>query len=90
MGLVLTGALQPVKTLNMVLTGGVLRSGGDLRFAMGCEILMSVGIASAYILGVGLGFGYLGAMAGKACEEGLKLGTYLWRYNSRRWIHELG
>lgn len=89
MGLVVSGALQPVKTLNMALASGVLRSGGDVRFLMGCEVLMAVGISASYGLGVALGYGYLGVLAGKACEEALKLGAFLWRYRSRRWIHSL-
>lgn len=88
-GMVAAGMMQPLKTLNMVLANGVLRSGGDLRFVLGCEFLLPIGILSAYVLGVWLGFGLLGALAGKACEEALKLGAHLWRYRSRRWIHEL-
>jgi len=88
-GLVVTGMMQPIKLLNMVLAYGVLRGGGDLRFTLACELLITLGIASAYVLGVWLGFGYLGAMAGKACEEALKLAAHLWRFRSQRWIHQL-
>lgn len=89
LGLGVLALLHPVKALNMVLANGVLRGGGDVRFHLACELLMLVGITCAYVLGVPLGWGFLGVLAGKACEELLKLAVFSWRYRSRRWAHEL-
>jgi len=73
----------------MVLAVGVLRGGGDVRFAMMSEGLILVGIVCAWAFGVPIGWGLVGVLAGKACEELLKLGLFSWRYVSRRWIHEV-
>jgi putative MATE family efflux protein len=89
LGLLVLALLHPVKALNMVLANGVLRGGGDVRYHLACEGLMLVGIACAYALGVPLGWGFLGVLVGKACEELLKLVAFSWRYRSRRWVHEL-
>jgi putative MATE family efflux protein len=89
LGLLVLALLHPVKGLNMVLANGVLRGGGDVRFHLACEGLMLVGIACAYALGVPLGWGFLGVLAGKSCEELLKLAAFSWRYRSQRWAHEL-
>jgi putative MATE family efflux protein len=89
MGLVVGGFLLPVKTLNMILANGVLRGGGDVRFVFACEGILLVGIASTWALGVPLGLGYAGALAGRALEEVVKLAVFSRRYLSQRWMHEL-
>lgn len=89
LGLWISALMQPIKVSNMVLAVGVLRGGGDVRFAMMSEGLILVGIVCAWALGVPLGWGLVGVLAGKACEELLKLAVFSWRYASRRWIHEV-
>jgi putative MATE family efflux protein len=88
-GLWISALLQPVKVSNMVLAVGVLRGGGDVRFVMMSEAWMLVGIACAWALGVPIGWGLVGVLVGKGCEELLKLGCFSWRYFSRRWMHEV-
>ena len=89
LGLWISALMQPVKVSNMVLAVGVLRGGGDVRFVMRCEGMMAVGIGCAWALGVPLGWGLVGVLVGKGCEELLKLTLFSWRYVSRRWIHEI-
>jgi len=89
LGLWISALMQPIKVSNMVLANGVLRGGGDVRFVMMSEVMMLVGIACAWALGVPIGWGLVGVLAGKGCEELLKLGLFSWRYRSRRWMHEV-
>jgi putative MATE family efflux protein len=89
LGLWISALMQPIKVSNMVLAIGVLRGGGDVRFVMMSEGIMLVGIACAWALGVPIGWGLVGVLAGKACEELLKQGLFSWRYRSKRWIHEV-
>lgn len=88
-GLLISAVVLPVKVRNMVLAVGVLRGGGDVRFTMACETFMLVGIIGAWALGVPLGWGLMGVLVGRACEELLKLGAFSWRYASGRWVHEV-
>jgi putative MATE family efflux protein len=88
-GLLVSALVQPVKVRNMVMALGVLRGGGDVRFTMVCETFMLVGIACAWGLGVPLGWGLVGVLVGRACEEVLKLAAFSWRYASGRWVHEV-
>lgn len=89
LGLWISALMQPVKVSNMVLAVGVLRGGGDVRFVMMSEVMMLVGIACAWALGVPIGWGLVGVLVGKGCEELLKLTLFSWRYVSKRWIHEI-
>ncbi|OJT21384.1 hypothetical protein BO221_26545 [Archangium sp. Cb G35] len=88
-GLLVSALMQPVKARNMVMALGVLRGGGDVRFTMVCEAFMLVGIVCAWALGVPLGWGLVGVLVGRACEELLKLAAFSWRYASGRWVHEV-
>jgi putative MATE family efflux protein len=89
LGLWISALMQPIKVSNMVLAVGVLRGGGDVRFAMMSEGIMVVGIVCAWALGVPIGWGLVGVLVGKGCEELLKLVLFTWRYFSRRWMHEV-
>jgi len=89
LGLWISALLQPIKISNMVLAIGVLRGGGDVRFTTMSEAMMLVGITCAWALGVPIGWGLVGVLVGKACEESLKLALFSWRYVSKRWIHEV-
>lgn len=89
LGLWISALLQPIKVSNMVLAVGVLRGGGDVRFVMMSEALMLVGIGCAWALGLPIGWGLVGVLVGKGCEELLKLVCFSWRYFSRRWVHEV-
>ena len=90
LGLWISALMQPIKISNMVLAMGVLRGGGDVRFAMVNEAWILAGIACAWVLGAPVGWGLVGVLLGKACEEALKLTTFSWRLASGRWIHDVG
>ena len=88
--LVLSAALW-VRTSNFVFFIGMMRSGGDTRFAyfMDAGAMWLVGVplalAGAFLFHLPVHFVYLLVMA----EESLKFAVSLWRYRSRRWIHHL-
>lgn len=90
LGLWISAMMQPVKVSNMVLAMGVLRGGGDVRFVMMNEAWVLVGIGCAWVLGAPVGWGLVGVLVGKGCEELIKLAVFSWRHASGRWIHEVG
>ena len=86
--LLVTACLQPFKSLNMVLFVGVLRSGGDTRYALlgetSCVWLVGVPMSflGATLLHLPLYIVYI--MVG--LEELCKLAIALPRYKSGKWI----
>jgi len=70
---------------------GALRAGGDTFFALIMEIcsIWLIGVPSAYIgaFVLDLPVYYVYLMVG--LEEFVKAGVSLWRFMSRRWIHDL-
>jgi Na+-driven multidrug efflux pump len=76
---------------NFVLFIGILRSGGDTRFGFALDagpiwvIGVPMAFLGAFVLGVPLPFVYLMAMA----DEFTKFCAALYRFFSRRWIHNL-
>lgn len=89
--LTILGLLLWLRMTNMVVIVGVLRGGGDVRFLLaldGCTIWV-VGVPLAVLGGLVLHLPvhwvYLLVMA----EELTKWGVGLWRFFSRRWIHDL-
>ena len=80
-----------VRVNNMTIVVGVLRAGGDTRFSLFLDgiIIWLVGVPMAY-LGANVWhfpvyLVYLCAMS----EEASKWVLGLWRYRSRKWIHDL-
>ncbi len=76
---------------NMTIVVGILRAGGDTRFSLFLDgiIIWIVGVPMAY-LGANVWhlpvyFVYLCAMS----EEAAKWFLGIWRYRSRKWIHNL-
>ncbi len=89
--LTILGLLLWLRMVNMVVIVGILRGGGDVRFLLaldGCTIWV-VGVPLAALGGLVLRLPvhwvYLMVMA----EEAAKWGLGLWRFFSRRWIHDL-
>jgi Na+-driven multidrug efflux pump len=74
-----------------VLFLGILRSGGDTRFALLLDgvIIWVVGVPmaalAAFVFHLPVYLVYLAAMS----EELAKWGLALWRFISNRWIHDL-
>lgn len=80
-----------VRVVNMVIIVGILRSGGDTVFSMFLDgfVIWIVGVPlaalGAFILGLPVYWVYLMVMAEEVC----KLCVGLWRFTSRKWIHDL-
>ncbi len=80
-----------VRVNNMTIVVGVLRAGGDTKFSMFLDgiIIWIVGVPlaalGAYVFHFPVYFVYLCAMS----EEATKWLLGMWRYRSRKWIHNL-
>jgi putative MATE family efflux protein len=85
------GLLFWIRASNMALIVGVLRAGGDTRFSMFLDAgsVWVVGVPMAIVAGLVLRLPvhivYLMIMA----EEAVKYAVALWRFSTRRWIHNL-
>ncbi|HUV16536.1 MAG TPA: MATE family efflux transporter [Pelolinea sp.] len=80
-----------LRTSNFVFFIGMMRSGGDTRFAWIMDVLSLWGIGvplallGAFVLQLPVYYVYLLVMA----EEALKFIISIWRFRSQRWIHDL-
>ena len=85
------GAILWVRSMNVIMVVGVLRSGGDTRFSLFLDgfIIWLVGVPlaalGAFAFHLPVYWVYLLAMT----EEVTKCGLGLMRYFSRKWIHNL-
>jgi len=70
---------------------GALRAGGDTYFALIMEIcsIWLIGVPSAYIAAFKFGLPVYLVYLVVGLEELAKAGVSLWRYRSRKWIHDL-
>lgn len=81
----------PFKVLNMILGGGILRSGGRTKYVMFVDVI------GTWCFGVPLGL--LGAFALKlpvagvyfllSLEEGIRFGISMVVFHRRKWMHRL-
>jgi putative MATE family efflux protein len=84
-------ALLFVRASNMILYIGAFRSGGDTRFGLIMDGLtiwvvgVPLAFAGAFLFHLPVQYVYLLAMS----EEITKWAVALWRFFSRRWIHDL-
>ena len=80
-----------LRSINFILFVGVLRSGGDTRFAMFMELttIWTVGVPAALIGGFVLHLPVTGVYLMVLLEELVKAVVITRRYFSRRWIHDL-
>ncbi len=89
--LLVSGSVMWVRTSNMFLIVGIMRSGGDTRFGliMDSSAIWFVGVPfallGAFVFHLPVYFVYLLS----ASEEFVKFGIGLWRFFSRRWINNL-
>jgi Na+-driven multidrug efflux pump len=80
-----------IRMLNFIVFIGALRAGGDTRFALLMEIcsIWLIGVPAAYlgafVLHLPVYFVYLMVMI----EEVAKSFVSIWRFRSRKWIHDL-
>jgi len=70
---------------------GALRAGGDTFFALIMELcsIWLIGVPSAYIAAFKFGLPVYLVYLVVGLEELAKAGVSLWRYRSRKWIHDL-
>lgn len=80
-----------IRAANHVIIIGILRSGGDSRFSLFLDgfIIWLVGVPVAALGAFWLGFPVQYVYALTFSEEIAKLIFGLWRYFSRKWIHDL-
>jgi putative MATE family efflux protein len=80
-----------LRMFNFILFIGVLRAGGDTRYAMFIELfsVWLIGVPSALIGGFVLHLPVYGVYAMVLLEEAVKAIVILRRYLSRKWIHDL-
>lgn len=91
-GLILVFALSAwLRMFNFILFIGVLRAGGDTRYAMFTELfsVWMIGVPSALIGGFVFHLPVYGVYAMVLLEEAVKAIVILRRYLSRKWIHDL-
>jgi len=80
-----------LRSINFILFVGVLRAGGDTRFAMFMELfsIWAIGVPAALIGGFVLRLPVTGVYTMVLIEELVKVFIITRRYLSRRWIHDL-
>ena len=80
-----------VRSINFILFVGVLRAGGDTRFAMFMELfsIWVIGVPAALIGGFVLKLPVYGVYMMVFLEEIVKVFIITRRYRSRKWIHDL-
>ena len=89
--LIIMACFLPIRALNMIMLIGILRSGGDTRYAFFIDagVIWSIGvplaIIGAFVLNLPIHWVYLLIMT----EEVVKLSLGLYRFFSKRWIHSL-
>lgn len=89
--LLMMGGTLWIRMFNFIVFIGALRAGGDTRFALLMEIcsIWLIGVPAAYlgafVFQLPVYFVYLMVMI----EEAAKSLVSVWRFRSRRWIHDL-
>lgn len=80
-----------VRAINFILFVGVLRAGGDTRFAMFMELfsIWAIGVPMALIGGFVLKLPVYAVYTMVFIEEVVKVFIIMRRYLSRKWIHDL-
>jgi putative MATE family efflux protein len=80
-----------VRSINFILFVGVLRAGGDTRFAMFMELfsIWAIGVPAALLGGFVLRLPVTGVYMMVLLEELVKVFIITRRYFSRKWIHDL-
>lgn len=89
--LAIFGAMLPIELLNMIIVTGVLRSGGDTRFAMIVDAgsVWFIGIPAAFITALFLGLPIDVCVASTRIEGLVKLGIVWVRQKKGKWIRNV-
>jgi putative MATE family efflux protein len=85
--LLLLGAFYQLLDATYVITEGSLRGAGDTRWPFMAELILGWGLLlpAAYILGVVLEGGLMGAWVGATIHVTVVAALFLWRFRSRAW-----
>jgi len=85
------GLLIPVKSFNLHMIVGVLRSGGDTKFSFLTELIgvWSIGVPLAFVTGLVWRLSLPAVYLLVGIEEVFKLVVTGWRMHSGRWINDL-
>jgi len=88
---VILAFLMPLRTMGITIGLGVLRGGGDVKALMYIDIgtLYIVALPIAAIGGLVLGFGVAFVYSGFIFEGVAKAALLLWRFKSKKWIHNV-
>jgi putative MATE family efflux protein len=86
-GTIINGVFQVVKVRNMVLGGGVLPSGNDVKGVILGDVVGAfiIGLPLAIVLGLYTPLGIAGIFLARAIEETGKLGIFTWRERRLSW-----
>ncbi len=84
--------IAPCKVLNMILGGGILRSGGRTTYIMAIDMAgtwclgVPLGLWSAFVWKLSIPYVYFIL----SLEEGFRLAVSLWVFRRRSWMNRLG
>ena len=83
--------VAPFKVLNMILGGGIIRSGGRTKYVMFIDMIgtwcfgVPLGLLSAFLLGLSIPFVYFIL----SLEECIRFGISLVVFRNKKWMHQL-
>lgn len=83
--------VAPLKVLNMILGGGIIRSGGRTKYVMGIDLFgtwclgVPLGLLSAFVLKLPIPWVYFIL----SLEEGVRFAISLAVFRNRSWMHRL-
>lgn len=83
--------VAPFKVLNMILGGGILRSGGKTKYVMGIDLFgtwllgVPLGVLSAFVLGLSIPYVYFIL----SLEETARFAVSMVVFHRRRWMQRL-
>lgn len=89
--LIIMAASLPIRSLNLIILIGILRSGGDTRYAFFIDagVIWTVGVPLAFLGGFVLNLPIYLVYLMVMTDEVVKLALGLYRFFSQRWIHSL-
>lgn len=91
MVLIAFAVISPVKVQNMILGGGILRSGGKTKYVMGIDLVgtwmfgVPLGLLSAFVLGLPIAWVYFIL----SLEEGVRLLISWGIFRRKNWMQQL-
>lgn len=89
--LIAYAVVAPFKVLNMILGGGIIRSGGETKYVMIIDIIgtwgfgVPLGLLSAFVLGLSVPWVYFIL----SLEECVRFGISLFVFKRKNWMHRL-